>query len=438
MIKKILSSKTKYLIFLVSIGLALTGCVPDANTDTANVNANTNTASENTSANDDANMESSSEASTIGEAEDKNLSEEEVEKGRLNGDWKKFAEIDKPTEKNSKPNTEKYSEITGETVNTKEQYTPLTGDTSGPSVLRAQIMLDRTNFSPGIVDGKWGKNTEKAVYWLQKNQGIPAHGEIDKKTYDKIVELAGKPDELIVEHKLTEKDVEGKFEKIPADIYEKSKAECMCYESLEEKLAETYHISPGLLKQLNPKASIKDLKAGDMIMVPNLEGQAGKSGENVARIVVSGGGYYVHGLDSNDKIVVHYPTTLGSEYNPSPSGEYKVTAIAKDPSWHYQPELLDGGGGKDAMIPPGPNNAVGVMWIALSKPHYGIHGTKAPETIGYSTSHGCIRLTNWDVLDLGGRIKKGVPVEFRDVTGKSDEGSNSNTENKTTENKNTK
>jgi lipoprotein-anchoring transpeptidase ErfK/SrfK len=438
MIKKIVSYKTNQLVFILSICIALIGCVPADNTNSANTNTNINSASENTNADDDANMNANSDVSLYTD-EEENVSEEDVEKGRLDQDWKKFAELDSPTEKNSKPNTEKYSDINAENINTKEQYSPISGG-EGTSVLRTQLMLDRTNFSPGIIDGKWGKNTEKAVYWLQKSNGIPAHGQVDKKTYEKIIELAGKPDKLIVEQKLTAKDVEGKFEKLPADIYEKAKLDCMCYESLEEKLSETYHITPGLLKQLNPKVEIKNLKAGDTIMIPNLEGTSDKSGASVARIIVSDGGHYVHGLDSSDKIVVHYPSTLGSQYNPSPSGEYKITGIAKDPSWNYQPKLLNKGDGENAIIPPGPNNAVGVMWMALSKPHFGIHGTSAPETIGYVTSSGCIRLTNWDALDLGGRVKAGTPVEFRDTANRSDDSENSgnsNTENKNSENKNT-
>ncbi len=435
MIKKVLSPKAKYYMFLLSICVALTGCVPDANTNTADANANTNSMSENS--NSEANMEANSEVSIYTD-EEEDITDEDVEKGRSDEGWKSFAELDKPTEKNDKANSEKYGDINGENINTKEQYSPISGG-EGTSVLRTQLLLDRTNFSPGIIDGKWGKNTEKAVYWLQKSNGIPAHGEVDKTTYEKIVELAGKPDKLIVEQKLTAKDVEGKFEKLPADIYEKAKLDCMCYESLEEKLSETYHITPGLLKQLNPKVEIKNLKAGDMIMIPNLEG-VDKSGGNVASIVVSDGGHFVHGLDSNEKIVVHYPSTLGSQYNPSPSGEYKITGIAKDPSWNYQPKLLNKGDGENAIIPPGPNNAVGVMWMALSKPHFGIHGTSAPETIGYVTSSGCIRLTNWDALDLGGRVKAGTPVNFRDTANGSEDSENpgnSNTENKNSENKNT-
>lgn len=408
----------------------LQACVPNSNTNMANAaNVNTNSA-QNTNSSTDENA--LTDVEPLGNNSE-NLSEEEVEKGRLDQDWKKFVQLDAPTETAQTKNNEKWSDVTPDNVNNQKQYTPLSGDVAGPSVFRAQLLLDRTNFSPGIIDAKWGKNTEKAVYWMQKAEGLPANGQVDQKTYQKLIELAGNPDKLVIERKLSEKDVAGEFKKLPSDIYEKAKMNCMCYESLEEKLSEMFHTSPALLKQLNPKATLNDLKAGDTLMVPNLQNplvlnkdskveNAGSENnqKNIARIIVSDGGHFVHGLDSSGKVIVHYPSTLGSEYNPSPSGEYKINSVAWNPWWHYQPKLLDEGDGPNAKIPPGPNNAVGIVWMDLSKPHYGIHGTSAPETIGYATSHGCIRLTNWDALDLGSRIEKGVPVEFRDTVNRSD------------------
>ncbi len=427
MIKNKFRYKTKWLVFLVLICVGLTGCVPPDGSNSANGANAANQLPQNANSSNNGDNETVGEVSPYGEGE--NLSEEEVEQGRLDQDWKKFVQLDPSTEKSTAKNNEKWSDITPENVNNNKHYTPLSGDVAGPSVFRAQMLLDRTNFSPGIVDGKWGKNTEKAVYWIQKREGLPANGEVDQKTYQKLIELAGNPDQLVTEHKLTEKDVEGPFKKIPGDIYEKAKTDCMCYESLEEKLAENFHTSPALLKQLNPKATLNNLKAGDTIMVPNLRTQEDNAKKDVTRIIVSDGGHYVHGLNSQNQIVVHYPSTLGSEYNPSPEGEYKITAIARDPSWNYQPELLGKGKGENAIIPPGPNNAVGVIWMALSKPHFGIHGTNAPETIGYVTSSGCIRLTNWDASDLGDRVEKGTPVEFRDTANRSGNSGNSGNSN---------
>lgn len=206
---------TAFSIFL------LQACVPKENTNTTNAaNLNTNSTQNVNTANDE---NASTDVEPLGN--DENLSEQQVEQGRLDQDWKKFVQLDAPTEKAQAKNTEQWSDVTPENINNQKQYTPLFGDVAGPSVFRAQLLLDRTNFSPGIVDAKWGKNTEKAVYWMQKAEGLPANGQVDQKTYQRLIELAGNPDRLVVERKLTEKDVAGEFKKLPADIYEKAKQE---------------------------------------------------------------------------------------------------------------------------------------------------------------------------------------------------------------------
>ncbi len=126
----------------------------------------------------------------------------------------------------------------------------------------------------------------------------------------------------------------------------------------------------------------------------------------------------MHALDSAGKILYHFPSTLGSTFYPSPEGHLEVVRIVRDPWFHWQPKLLENvpDSKKPARLPPGPNSPVGRVWVALSKEHFGIHGTNEPSTIGYATSSGCIRLTNWDALFLAGLIDKGTPVEFRDLT----------------------
>lgn len=198
---------------------------------------------------------------------------------------------------------------------------------------------------------------------------------------------------------------------------QQAELKCLCYESLSEKLSERFHITPELLQHLNPEVDLDGLTAGSTLQVPAVrKDDAGVSTE-IARLVVSDRGKYLHALDANNRIVYHFPSTLGSAYDPSPTGDYKVTSITEDPWWHYQPDILEHvpDDRPDAKIPPGPNNAVGVVWMALSAPHYGIHGTQAPETIGYTTSAGCVRLTNWDALFLSRRIQSDVPVQFRDT-----------------------
>ena len=199
----------------------------------------------------------------------------------------------------------------------------------------------------------------------------------------------------------------------------------MCYESLSEKLGELFHTSPDLLAQLNPDVDLNSLSADDRIAAPNVGSADPAAAPAIAQIVVSDGGHYVHAMDSTNNIVYHFPSTLGSAYSPSPSGRWEVRKITEDPWWHYQPDILDDVPDEEpsARIPPGPNNAVGKVWMDLTKPHYGIHGTSAPATIGYVTSHGCIRLTNWDALFLARRIEAGTLVRFVDGAGRTAEAS---------------
>jgi lipoprotein-anchoring transpeptidase ErfK/SrfK len=136
--------------------------------------------------------------------------------------------------------------------------------------------------------------------------------------------------------------------------------------------------------------------------------------------VVSGDGSYLHAVDAAGRVLMHFPVTLGVGYDPSPQGDYRVTNIARNPEWRYNPALLANvpDDEEPATIPAGPNNAVGLVWMALSEPHYGIHGTSEPASIGYTSSSGCVRLTNWDALTLADAIRPGVDVQFRDIEGR--------------------
>jgi lipoprotein-anchoring transpeptidase ErfK/SrfK len=346
---------------------------------------------------------------------DARLERDALERGRRDAAWTRVVNLDTlGIEGNQAANPEEWDQITAEWVNDGAMHLPLYGDVAGPSVLRAQILLDRALFSPGIIDGYWGKNTEKALYWFQNREGLRTTARLDEATFDRLVERAGGSRQLIRDHTLTADDVEGPFVTIPEDIYEKAELDCLCYESLAEKLSEMFHTSEAVLEKLNPGITLNALEAGSTLRVPAVRDQGAGRGAEVAKIVVSGDGFYVHALDASDRILYHFPTTLGSAFDPSPDGTHRVTSITPDPWWHYQPSILSHVDDDDpeAKIPPGPNNAVGVVWMALSIPHYGIHGTSAPESIGYTTSAGCVRLTNWDATFLSERIREGTAVEF--------------------------
>ena len=322
--------------------------------------------------------------------------------------------------------SETWSDITPQAFQSFAPRFPVSTEDGGPTVLAVQQLLYRVGFSPGVVDGRWGKNTEKALYWLQDELGLEPTGTIDAALYERLQETAGS-ESPVTTYRVSAEDVAGPFPSIPEDVQEKAALECLCYTSAAEALAERFRTTPDLLARLNPDADLRDVAAGTEILVPNVEpllagevDAASREGQrrpsDIAALVVSKEGFYLHALDDAGRILYHFPTTVGAGYDDaSPSEELKVTAIAFQPTFHYQPELFADVSDDDAtaMLPAGPNSPVGVVWMQLSKEHYGIHGTAEPATIGYTTSHGCIRLTNWDALFLAERLPEGVPVMFR-------------------------
>jgi lipoprotein-anchoring transpeptidase ErfK/SrfK len=272
----------------------------------------------------------------------------------------------------------------------------------GAALLRTQILLDRAHFSPGEIDGHPGPNLERAIRGWQRARNTPVDGTLSEAVWQA---LNADTAPAVVPYRISEQDVAGPFVDIPADLVEQSKLPGMGYSSPEEALGEMFHASPALLKKMNPGAAFKP---GDEILVPNVLTQAaGKA----TRVVVTKSGTLT-AFDAAGKVLAQYPCSSGSEHDPLPIGEWKVTGVYKDPVFHYNPELFwdaDPTHSK-AKIQPGPNNPVGVVWIDLSKEHYGIHGTPMPGKVGHTQSHGCIRLTNWDARELAGLLAKGVPA----------------------------
>ena len=316
-----------------------------------------------------------------------------------------------------RPNGERWAQITAAAANARANRFPIGRGHAGPAVLRVQTLLDRALFSPGMIDGRWGQNTEVALRWLQVREGLPATGAVDSATMARLEALAGTPDTVVHRRALRPEDVRGPFTPIPSDIYAQARLACSCYESLTERLTEIFHSSAGVLRQLNPGVKLDSLRAGDSIDVPLVRTMDVPAPAPIAELWVSGSGRFVHAMSAEGRILYHFPTTLGATFDPSPQGDFAVASIHENPWWHYQPRILAHvpDDRPDARIPPGPNNAVGRVWMSLSVPHYGIHGTKSPETIGYATSAGCVRLTNWDALFLSRRVPVGTPVRFRDT-----------------------
>jgi len=270
------------------------------------------------------------------------------------------------------------------------------------NVLQMQVMLDRAGFSPGEIDGRIGVNTKKALDMFKK------HG---------TQEVAVEP---VTHYRITPEDAAGPFVTIPADMMQKASLSALGYTSLLEAIAERFHSSPKLLRQLNPDARFIE---GEEIKVPNVEAMVMpmvpsktpmKKPSDVI-VTVTKGMSALTVTDASGHVLFFAPVTTGSKHDPLPIGKWKVNGVKFNPIFYYNPQLFWDADPRHAKatIPAGPNNPVGLVWIDISKEHYGLHGTPEPSTIGRTQSHGCVRLTNWDALRLAGMVKPGTRVIFK-------------------------
>jgi lipoprotein-anchoring transpeptidase ErfK/SrfK len=270
-----------------------------------------------------------------------------------------------------------------------------------------QILLDRKGASPGVIDGRLGSNVDKALAAYREITGQHLEATYTDAINEALAESGG---DAFVSYTITPEDAAGPFvASVPSDYRQKAELDRLSFTSVSEMVAERFHMDEAYLKALNPEAVFG--RAGTIIKVAN-------TGANIKtavdHIVADKAKKQVRAYDASGRLVVAYPASIGSSDTPSPAGTHEVAKIAIDPEYTYNPNLNFKQGDNDRVltIPPGPNGPVGSVWIGLSKPTYGIHGTPDPSKIGKTESHGCVRLTNWDASELAKLVKRGVSVEF--------------------------
>ncbi|HKE26537.1 MAG TPA: L,D-transpeptidase [Bryobacteraceae bacterium] len=282
---------------------------------------------------------------------------------------------------------------------------------SGSAVIRAQILLARAHFSCGQVDGSFGTNLEKTVAAFQNERHLPASGAMDSDTW---AALNADRAPLLIHYVISDEDQKGPFVQVPKDMMKQAELPHLGYSSPLDELSERFHSSPDLLKSLNPGADFS--KAGADLTVPNVLVMPPGGASSATRVVVSKSESSVRAYDGRGKLLAFYVATIGSQHDPLPVGDWKIVGVTHDPVFHYNASLFWDARNPDdhAEIQPGPRNPVGLVWMDLSKQHYGIHGAPDASLIGHAFSHGCIRLTNWDALELASMVKPGTAAVLKE------------------------
>jgi lipoprotein-anchoring transpeptidase ErfK/SrfK len=298
------------------------------------------------------------------------------------------------------------------------------------ATLHTQVILDKLGFGPGVLDGKGGASLVSALKGFQQSRGLAVTGRADAATLAALAPYRGW--EATKTLQVSAAALRGPFTSpFPTDPVEQGKLPALNYRNALEALAERFHTTPHTIAALNPGGR---LVAGAWLVFPNTlpSSRAYPQDDPVwaatlgqlnvdanqpqgKRIVVDKSDGVLRVFDDKDGLIAQFTATMGSSRDPLPIGRWTVKGADYNPKWTYNPSILKRADKSDPKVdvPAGPNSPIGVVWLDLSKPHYGIHGTNEPEKIGRAESNGCIRLTNWDAARLALMIKPGTVAVFQ-------------------------
>lgn len=275
--------------------------------------------------------------------------------------------------------------------------------------LRLQVELDRMGFSPGCIDGRWGSQTVEALRSWERQQELRDLGVWDVAVSNR---FAGVTNHLM-KYVVTTNDLQD-LEPVPEGWPERAAMKTMGYANVRERLAEKFHAKESLLEQLNPSLPWPDLPEGIEVVVPNADTSRDRM-PKASRLEVNLDRKFIEAFNGEGRLLAHFPCSIAHNVEKRPRGETTIVSAAPNPNYTFDPALFAEDPVASALpskliIPPGPNNPVGVAWIGLALQGYGMHGTPRPEDIGRTESHGCFRLHNWNAARLVRMVTIGMPV----------------------------